>query len=384
MKKLETEVLIIGGGPAGSTTALYLSCLGFNVTLVEKKTFPRETLCGEFLSKEVTDVLKDLNIFDDFIKLKPNKINAFRAVDSSGIEVRSDLNFEAYALKRSVFDTFLLGKAQSRMVNVIQPAEVVSILKTKSDFISQIKDNSGESFAINSKVVIAAYGKQNVLDKKMQREFVNEKSNLNGVKFHIPVSLLNNISSEEIIIYTNQGFYCGMNRVNENEMTVCFLEDRETSKIPAREKLVDMIKSNKQFNKVFSTEALQYIRSVNIYGTGNIYFGKRKLIENGIIMIGDSARVISPLAGDGIGMAMESAKLLSGIISRNTIDESHRKKLYLDYVNNFDTAFTKRLKTAGIIQKFILGTIFRKIGFGFANKYPAILPSLIKFTRSLN
>lgn len=384
MKKLETEVLIIGGGPAGSTTALYLSRLGFNVTLVEKKTFPRETLCGEFLSKEVTDVLKDLNIFDDFIKLKPNKINAFRAVDSSGIEVRSDLNFEAYALKRSVFDTFLLGKAQSRMVNVIQPAEVVSILKTKSDFISQIKDKSGESFAINSKLVIAAYGKQNVLDKKMQREFVNEKSNLNGVKFHIPVSLLNNISSEEIIIYTNQGFYCGMNRVNENEMTVCFLEDRETSKIPPREKLVDMIKSNKQFNKVFSTEALQYIRSVNIYGTGNIYFGKRKLIENGIIMIGDSARVISPLAGDGIGMAMESAKLLSEIISRNTIDESHRKKLYLDYVNNFDTAFTKRLKTAGIIQKFILGTIFRKIGFGIANKYPAILPSLIKFTRSIN
>ncbi len=39
------------------------------------------------------------------------------------------------------------------------------------------------------------------------------------------------------------------------------------------------------------------------------------MIENGIIMIGDAARVISPLAGDGIGMAMESAKLLYEIIS---------------------------------------------------------------------
>jgi flavin-dependent dehydrogenase len=47
-------------------------------------------------------------------------------------------------------------------------------------------------------------------------------------------------------------------------------------------------------------------------------------------MIGDSARVISPLAGDGIGMAMESAKILSEIISKNTIDESHRENLYLD------------------------------------------------------
>lgn len=384
MKKLETQILIIGGGPAGSTTALYLSQLGFDITLVEKKSFPRETLCGEFLSKEVTDVLKDLNIFDDFIKLKPYRINAFRAVDSSGIEVRSDLNFKAYALKRSVFDTFLLEKAKSRITNIIQPAEVVSTLKINSDFISEIKDNSGESFRINSKLVIAAYGKQNILDKKMQREFVNEKSNLNGVKFHIPISLLNNISTDEIIIYTNKGFYCGMNRVNENEVTVCFLEDRRTSKIPVREKLIDMIKSNKHFNKVFSDEALHYIRSVNIYGTGNIYFGKRKLIENGIIMIGDSARVISPLAGDGIGMAMESAKLLSEIISKNTIDESHRENLYLDYRNNFKKAFNKRLKAASITQKLILGTIFRKIGFGIANRYPAILSSLIKFTRRLN
>jgi flavin-dependent dehydrogenase len=47
-------------------------------------------------------------------------------------------------------------------------------------------------------------------------------------------------------------------------------------------------------------------------------------------MIGDSARVISPLAGNGIGMVMESAKILSEIISKNFINESHRENLYLD------------------------------------------------------
>jgi flavin-dependent dehydrogenase len=44
MNVLETDILIIGGGPAGSTTALYLSKLGYDITLIEKKKFPRETL----------------------------------------------------------------------------------------------------------------------------------------------------------------------------------------------------------------------------------------------------------------------------------------------------------------------------------------------------
>src|SRR5574338_206608 len=104
MNEQTTDILIIGGGPAGSTTALYLSQLGFDITVIEKKIFPRETLCGEFLSKEVTDILNELNLFNDFLSLKPNKLISFFAVNDSGIELKSKLSFDAYAMKRSIFD----------------------------------------------------------------------------------------------------------------------------------------------------------------------------------------------------------------------------------------------------------------------------------------
>ena len=382
MRNLETEILIIGGGPSGSTTALYLSRLGIDITIIEKKAFPRETLCGEFLSKEVTDILKEINAFDDFISLKPNKLNSFRAIDESGIELKSGLSFNAYAMKRSVFDSLLLEKAKSREVKVIQPAEVLSTVKINSEFVSQIEDGSGQITQIKSKLVIAAYGKQNILDKKLQRGFVNKKSNLNGVKFHLPVNLLKNSFSDEIRIYTDDELYCGMNQVSETEMTVCFLENRKQSKIPSRERLIDIIKSKKHFQKVFSDDASDYIKTANIYGTGNIYFGSREVIENGILMIGDAARVISPLAGDGIGMAMESAKLLYEIMIAYNLDESNREKIYISYKKQFDKVFNKRLLTAKIIQGIILNRKSRKLGFGFVNKYPSLLPYLIKFTRS--
>jgi flavin-dependent dehydrogenase len=382
MNEQTTDILIIGGGPAGSTTALYLSKLGFDIIIVEKKAFPRETLCGEFLSKEVTDVLKELNLFDDFITLKPNKLNLFKAVDQSGIKLESDLSFDAHSMKRSVFDSFLIDKAKAENVSVIQPSEVNSTVKSASNFISEIEDVSGNKFKIISKLVIAAYGKQNILDKKLERDFVNKKSNLNGVKFHLPNNLIKNPFANEIRIYTDEELYCGMNQVSDTEMTVCFLENRKQSKIPSRERLIDVIKSNKYFYEIFSEEAIDYIKSTNIYGTGNIYFGSREVVENGIIMVGDAARVISPLAGDGIGMAMESAKLLFEIISKYGIEDTNREKIYSAYKKLYEKTFQKRLSTAKIIQGIILNRKSRRLGFGIVSTYPALLPYLIKFTRS--
>ena len=382
MNKQSTDILIIGGGPAGSTTALYLSKLGFDITLVEMKAYPREVLCGEFLSKEVTDVLKELNIFNYFISLKPNKLNLFRAVNESGNELKSDLNFDAYAMKRSVFDSLLLNQAKASNVKVVQPAVLISTLKTNPDFISNIEDSSGQIIQIKSKLVIAAYGRQNILDKKFQRDFVNKKSNLNGVKFHMPVVLLNNSFNDEIRIYTSEQLYCGINQVSDTEITVCFLENRKHSKIPSRERLIDLIKSNKNFHKIFREDAIDYIRTATIYGTGNIFFGKREVVENGIIMVGDSARVISPLAGDGIGMAMESAKILYEIMKVYRLDEVNRDKIYFEYKKQHHKTFLKRLMTAKIIQNSVLNRSTRNIGFSFANKYPSLLPYLIKFTRS--
>lgn len=380
MIEQKTDIVIVGGGPAGSTTALYLSQLGFDITVIEKKKFPRETLCGEFLSKEVVEVMKDLNIFQDFLSLKPNSLNSFRAIDESGIELRSALKFDAYAMKRSVFDSFLLDKARARNVKVIQPAEVISITKTKSGFISEIVDENSRNYNIRSKLVIAAYGKQNILDKKLERDFISKKSNLNGVKFHFPITLLKDSFRDEIRIYTDDELYCGMNQVNENEITVCFLENRKQSKIPSRERLIEVIKANKHFQNIFKEEAINYIKTTVIYGTGNIYFGRREVIENEIIMVGDAARIISPLAGDGIGMAMETAQILYSILSKNNI--SNIGKIFSEYQKQYEKVFSKRLKTARVIQNIILNRNTRKIGFTFSSRYPALLPYLIKFTRS--
>ena len=100
---MQHEITIIGGGPSGSTAAIYLAEFGFDVCLIEKKNFPREILCGEFLSREIVNNLKELSLFSNFLNLKPNPISSFAMYDDKN-EISTQFDFQAFGLKRSAFD----------------------------------------------------------------------------------------------------------------------------------------------------------------------------------------------------------------------------------------------------------------------------------------
>ncbi len=78
MNKHDFDVIIIGGGPAGAVAAIYLSRWGLRTAVIEHKAFPRETLCGEFLSLEVIEQIRELKLEEEFLKLNPKSIKFFQ------------------------------------------------------------------------------------------------------------------------------------------------------------------------------------------------------------------------------------------------------------------------------------------------------------------
>src|SRR5262245_53069432 len=59
--QLTTDILILGAGPAGITTAMFIAKEGITATVVDKAAFPRDKVCGDALSGKVVDVLKRLD-----------------------------------------------------------------------------------------------------------------------------------------------------------------------------------------------------------------------------------------------------------------------------------------------------------------------------------
>lgn len=373
------EIAIIGGGPSGSSAASYLSRAGFNVVLFEMKIFPRNTVCGEFLSGEIQDILRELGIYDDFLELHPNPIENFSLVFENDKKISSALGFTAFGLQRSFFDNLMLETARKAGTTVIQPAKVNEISREGDYFKVNYSYKNVDKF-IHVNKVIAAYGKQNFLDKKLSRKFADDTTKLNGIKFQIESSVLRDPDKGTIKIYTSNNIYCGINAVDNDMVTICFLENRNFYENSPRQHLKDLLDANQEFRNIFRPEFFSSIDEVVIYGCGNIYFGNRHLVENGIFMIGDSAGVIAPLTGEGISMALQSGKLIAQILidqKQKNLNEEVTRKVF---IKNWKRLFARRIFTAKIIQEMLLRKKFRQIG-SFIKLSPYIVKKLIKSTR---
>jgi flavin-dependent dehydrogenase len=374
------DIVIIGGGPAGSAVALYAARTGHSVCLLEKQPFPRETLCGEFLSGEVTSVLRDLGLDQEFLSLSPSRITRFTLCPDHGERLSEPLGFTAYGMKRSTFDRMLLESARSNGVSVVQPADVQSVAALGGDFEVRCRTTEGLR-TVRGRLVVGAYGRSSPLDGTLRRPFAGRRTGLNGVKFHIPASTLADVSSDEILISAGPGMYCGINHVNGGSATLCFLEQRTAFTRPPRERLRELAENNRGFARIVTPDALHAVEHAAVHGTGNIYFGPRSVVEGGIFMVGDAARVIAPLAGDGIGMALQGAQVLGRLLERERQTVRGRDALERDYRREWEDLFKTRVRAAFLLQQILFSARMRGMALSLLTSIPSLLGIAVRMTR---
>ena len=101
---------------------------------------------------------------------------------------------------------------------------------------------------------------------------------------------------------------------------------------------------------------------------------------NHVIMLGDTAGLIHPLCGNGMAMAIHSAKLFSEIFITSKKTGQSRQAIEARYTSNWQASFSGRLQTGMLIQKMLLKPMATQVGFSIAKVIPGILPRLIKQT----
>jgi flavin-dependent dehydrogenase len=372
------DIAVIGGGPAGSTAALYLARAGYRVCIIEKRPFPRETLCGEFLSREGLQILEELQLTRPFMDLQPNSLTSFRYYSDYDYTFSTELKFPAYGIKRGMFDHFVLESARKAGAIICQPAAVRHVRRKGEWHELALANGSG---CLAARHVIGAFGKHALPGISRRRELQKNGIRLNGVKFHIPRKYLRNVPAHEIQIYTAPGMYCGVNVVSEDTVTVCFLEQRVPRDGTPRSRILELLKTNGHFARAISDDFEKSVGSFPVYGAGNIYFGVKDLVQDGIIMIGDAARVIAPLAGDGISMAMQSAQLAAGVLSEGMRLSMSDEAIFKQYSEQWNAEFQGRLRIAMGIQRMVFSDIGRITGAFAMSKLPFLLSRAIEYTR---
>ena len=210
---------MVGGGLAGLTAAIHLASQGKKIGVIEKESFPHHKVCGEYLSAEVLPYFNFLNL--DLSKLHPVAIHRLLYTTSTGKSVNTALPLGGIGISRYALDNFLYEEALQKGVNIIQDT-VIEVNFEDDSF--KVTATNGKYF---SKLVLGTYGKRSLLDKKLERKFIKERSGWLAVKAHYKHP---NYEDDLVSLHNFKGGYCGLSKVENENINVCYLASYKSFK----------------------------------------------------------------------------------------------------------------------------------------------------------
>jgi flavin-dependent dehydrogenase len=368
-KTSKIDVLIVGGGLAGLSSAIHLSKQGLTILVIEKNSYPKHKVCGEYISNEVVPYLEFLGV--DVFKLGAKKINKFQLSTTKSKLISTNLPLGGFGISRFCLDDAMAKKALEKGVEILQDS-VESIDFSNDIFFVETKNNT----QFQAKMVIGAYGKRSSLDVKLKRSFIKNKSPYLAVKTHVK----GNFPEDLVALHNFEGGYCGVSKVENDSINLCYITNFKVFK---KYKDIDefqqkVLFKNQYLKSIFSETKPVFVQPLTI---SQISFEAKKPIENHVIMCGDTAALIHPLCGNGMSMAIRSAQIASVLIIKFFNEEiTSRDALEKQYLRAWNKAFKSRLKTGHIVANLFNQPKLSEFLMQGLKWFPGILPHIIKRT----
>lgn len=360
---------ILGGGLAGLTAAIHLAMNNVQVTLFEKQSYPHHKVCGEYVSNEVLPYLKSLGI--DVIHEGAKKISNLRWTTSNGRVTKVNLPLGGFGMSRFAFDKVLYDRSLALGVNIIQET-VTGVVFSTDEFNVETQATTNYKFDY----VIGAFGKRSTIDKLLNRKFIQKKTKWLAVKSHYSHD---DFPEDSVELHNFNGGYCGLSKVESNAVNLCYLTTYNSfQEYGDIEKFQQNVLTENKFLKHFLAESdMLFDKPLSI---AQISFEDKPSVENHMLMIGDSAGLIHPLCGNGMAMAIHSAKLVSEVLTEGFQHKRTRHDIEQAYAKLWSKTFSRRLRTGAMLQTVLLNPIASKIAINSVGKSSWLLKSIIKAT----
>ncbi|NJY62439.1 NAD(P)/FAD-dependent oxidoreductase [Salinimicrobium sp. CDJ15-81-2] len=362
------SVIIIGGGLAGLTAAIHLSQKGQKITLFEKENFPHHKVCGEYLSREVKPYFDRLII--PLGDLKPKIISGLQYSTPAGRSLYVKLPLGAFGVSRFSLDNLLFKTAVANGVEVIQE----KVLKVEFlDNFFKVTTARGQYSASH---VLGSFGKRSVLDKNLDRIFFKKPAPWVAIKSHYEHK---NFPDDLVALHNFKGGYCGLSRTESGSINMCYLASYNSFKEHKDpDKYNQNVLRKNPFLDAFLAEATPiFSQPLTI---AQISFHRKEAVKEHMLMLGDAAGLIHPLCGNGMAIAIHSAKIASEELLFHLDTGSSREEMEAAYKKRWEETFSRRFSTATWLQKILLREKMAEVSQSLISKFPSILPVIIKQT----
>lgn len=372
----QVDVIVIGAGIAGSSTALQLARLGHRTVLMDRQEFPRHKTCGEFMSPETKEMLEVLGVDLASHKVRHSTMSRARIILPHGGEIEAPLPGQAIGISRYELDRILHQKAQAAGAEIVTKATVTGIRKSDSH-VYEVDSRQGDQLVrYQARAVIGAYGTKKPRGTATAAEETRDGIVYIGIKSHY--SGIN--VPERVELYFCNGGYIGISPIEDGKINVAALLTLDSVQGSGKS-VLEILHVASQTN---SRLAARLTEGTPVPGS-QVSIAPLRLSDipepwSEFPHVGDAMLMIPPLCGDGMSIALRSALLCSSWTDKylqGTLSYHQWQNGYSDEANK---EFTQLLKRARRIQKLAFARTNRLYP-GLARMFPGLAKYVVKATR---
>jgi geranylgeranyl reductase family protein len=360
------DVVIIGAGPAGSSSAISLARLGYSVALLDKEQFPREKLCGDFINPSNWPILRALGVEKEILSRARQRVTGFRITSVAGDEAECPLPLTSgepfgLGLSRATLDHILVEKAQGENVTVLQNCRIKRVTRKDNPWHLEF-DHAGTIETLQARVLIGADGRHSWVAHHLG---LTRSADMRGraVAFQLRLQCRGGLG-ERVEIHLFPGGYVGLLGLGENLVNLCLAVDKE--RLPGDRPFARLLESRLPLNPHLKTILNRSEPAGELRSTYPVYFSPRRPYGDNVLLVGDAARVNEPVSGEGIYFALKS-----GLLAAETIDAAFRAGDFsAARLRGYEAACRSEFRLRRGVNALIRALIYR----------PALASPLIRFS----
>jgi flavin-dependent dehydrogenase len=321
------DLIVVGGGPAGSAAAITTARTGASVLLLERGRFPRHKVCGEFVSAESLGLLASL-LGQQYKPLLGDALRIGHArVFMDGHQLDTPVEPPAASITRFDLDLALWESAQECGAETRSQMTVQSI-SGRGPF--RLVTGQGE---FEARAVVNASGRWS----NLAAAFPRGGAKWLGLKAHFAEA----DAMASVDLYFFEGGYCGVQPLSRDSINACAM---------VRADRAGTLAEVFALNPALRDRSRGWKALMDAVSTSPLIFREPEPERDGVLLAGDAAAFVDPFVGDGISLALRSGALageyleafLRGQGTLETAVSGYRQEYLRRYARIFRNSSTLR------------------------------------------